>query len=117
MLNFVLGGSSAVTSVKSMKIHSMDHDWTSVEITHLFRKYQNLEKLRIYMEYKGALQIRNWLEQVMISGQKVKRMSIGLFVPVDPKLIPANKKENGVPGNCDGRILISHPLPYFTLVE
>jgi hypothetical protein len=105
MLNFVLGGSSAVTSVKSMKINSMDHYWTSVEIKHLFRKYQNLEKLWIYMQYKNAIQIRNWLEQVRISGQKVKRMSIGLFVPVDPKLIRV-QKGNGVSGKCDGRILI-----------
>jgi hypothetical protein len=101
MLRFLFLGPSRITSVKKMKICSMNHDWTSDEMKQVFQKYPKLEKLRMYIQYKGAVQIRNLFEQVKLNGTMLKRLSIGLSVPVDPKAIPVEKR-NGTPGECDG---------------
>jgi hypothetical protein len=103
MLNFTLRGSSAITSVKTFKIHSMNHDWTAVEIQQLLHKYPKLEKLRIYLQYSDVVHMRNWFEQVSRYGTMMKRLSIGLFVPVDSKVIPAEKaiRRSDI---CDGTI-------------
>jgi hypothetical protein len=103
MLSFLFSGPSRITSVKRMKIHSMNHDWTSDEVKQLFRKYPKLENLRTYFQYKDALQVHEWLEQVRINGTTMNRLSIKLSVPVDPKVIPV-KKQNGTSNTCDGTI-------------
>jgi hypothetical protein len=106
MLNFTLRGSSTIESVKTFKIHSMNHDWTVVEIQQFFHKYPNLEKLRIYLQYGDVVQMRNWFEQVSKCGRMMKKLSIGLFVPVDSKVIPAKNAIQHV-GGCDGIIFIT----------
>jgi hypothetical protein len=101
MLRFLFLGPSRITSVKKMKICSMNHDWTSDEMEQVFKKYPKLENLRMYIQYKDAEQMRDMFEQVKLNGTMLKRLSIGLSVPVDPKVIPVDKR-NGTPEECDG---------------
>jgi hypothetical protein len=107
LLGFLLLGHSKIESVKKLTIHSMSHEWSSFEIKNLFQKYPKLEKLRINLEYKDAEQMRTWFQEVKINGPMMKRFSIGLFVPVDPK-VRKDTKRSRTETECDGTINKNH---------